>query len=316
MKEEIRKRLLAAGAVKAGFARAGEISDGARKEFEKWIGEGMNGEMTYLHRHIPLRQYTDSVLKDSKTVISLAFDYTPEEWRTTTLPVVAAYAYKDDYHITLRELLNPVIKDFQTQYGGKWRLCIDSAPVAERYWAMKSGIGIRGVNGNIIIDGVGSYCFLSEILTSIELPPDSPSEEWCDECGACVKACPNNALRGDGTMDSRRCINYLTIEKKGEFSDEEIRMLNTSPGHLYGCDRCQRICPHNKTAGLNHSNVLPKNIPILKLLPENILLMEESEFNANFSRSPILYAGYSRLLRNAKALQNKDKRYQKDKKAQ
>lgn len=317
MKEVIRKKLLDCGAVAVGFARAGRIDAGVDEEFQKWIGEGCHAEMSYLQRHIPLRQHTDHVLEGAKTVISLAFSYMPRSVRSPHLPSISAYAYGDDYHRVVRERLQPMVKEFQHNFGGNWRVCIDSAPIAERYWAMKAGIGKRGVNGSVIIDKGGSLCFLTEILTTLEILPDNPSEDFCHRCGECINVCPGKAIKGDGTIDSRKCLNYLTIEKKGEFSEEDISLIKAGAGSLFGCDKCLRVCPHNK---INRDNPYPNSsgefedpaistLPqfrmdprIETLTPEFIMQLTESEFNTLFSSSPLAYGGYTRLRRIASLL--------------
>lgn len=302
MKEGIRSCLFSAGAVAVGFARAGNIEDSVHNKYEAWIRKGYNGEMKYLERHIPLRRHTDHVLQKAKTVISLAFDYTPREWRSKNLPVIAAYAYGDDYHSLLREKLKPILLQFKNQFGGEWRICIDSAPVAERFWAMKSGIGIRGKNGSVIIKGYGSFCFLAEILTTIDLEADKPSTALCKGCGLCVESCPGKAIIGDGCIDSRRCINYLTIEKKGEFNNEELEIVNREEGHLFGCDRCLKVCPYNHSHESETKVFFPIRAEIASLNSDNIIGMDKERFGKLFKNSPLLYSGYDRLLRNAGSL--------------
>lgn len=303
MKEKIRQRLITCGASSVGFTRAGEISREVDEKFAGWIGEGCNAGMDYLSRHRGLRFSTESVLPESKTVICLTFGYHPSEWRDPKLPYIASYAYGDDYHLVLREVLTPVVKDFKQEYGGKWRICIDSAPVAERYWACKSGVGYTGRNGAVISQKSGSLCFLVEILATIEIPEDTPLMKKCEECGKCVEVCPGKALRPDGTIDSGKCINYLTIEKKGDFSQEEIQILKSGQGFLFGCDLCLRVCPHNHAKVMeNRETLFPISPAVKTLTPDLILKLQESEFNALFSRSPLLYAGYSKLIRNSLAL--------------
>lgn len=305
MKEDIRNLLLDTGASAVGFAKAGETASAVQIEFSKWIGEGNQGDMSYLERHKSLRKHTDNVLPGARTVISLAFDFKPDEWRKDSLPTIAAYAYGEDYHNVIRNILKPTLDRLKELYTGNWRLCIDSAPVEERYWAMKSGIGIRGLNGMVMADDTGPFCFLAEILTTLEIEPDKPSERFCIRCGKCIEACPSGALKGDGTMDAGKCINYLTIEKKGEFAAEEIEWLNTGAGFLFGCDKCLRCCLHGETKKVKRMERLKAfalNEETGNLTPQRILSMDSQEFKKIFSKSPLLYAGYSRLLRNSKAL--------------
>lgn len=311
MKEEIRHRLLKSGAVAVGFAKAGDISLFEREDYKGWIDAGFHGEMEYLHRHEELRNHTDSVMPGAKTVISLAFNYEPEEWLGKDSPYISAYAYGKDYHNALREVLRPAISDFKEQYGGEWRICIDTAPVAERYWALKSGIGIRGLNCGVIIEGYGSFIFLAEIMTTLEIPADSQSERQCSKCGECLRECPTKALQGDGRMDSRKCINYLTIEKKSELSEEEIGILKKGPGYLAGCDRCLKVCPYNQgkneltkvfTGHNSRLSAFDLRKEIKELRIDDLQEMGKDEFKKRFKDSPLLYVGLERLQRNARGL--------------
>lgn len=306
MKEEIRNLLLNSGAVAVGFSKAGDTDESEQQYLSRWIGEGYHGDMTYLERHQALRNSTDSVLKGAKTVISLAYSYFPAERREESLPEIAPYAYGEDYHVVLRDLLQPLIKTLKYKYGGKWRVCIDSAPISERYWAVKSGIGKRGLNGAVIIKDAGSYCFLVEILTTLEISPDESSSERCKECGECMNVCPGKAIRPDGVIIASKCINYLTIEKKDEFSEEERDLIREGAGYLFGCDRCLRVCPHNQSID-KELNKFFVPIPQVKVLTaEEIISMDELKFKNVFSLSPLLYAGYTRLIRNAETLKKSD----------
>lgn len=308
MKEILREKLLTTGAIAVGFTKAGEIDLKTHEEYVNWIREGRHGKMAYLERHIPLRFHTDNLLQGANSVISLAYGYVPPEWRSPELPYIAAYAYGQDYHVAIRNILKPVVKDFEKKYGGKWRICIDSAPMAERYWAVKSGIGKRGINGSVTVKDKGSLCFLTQILTTLEFPPDNQSDDSfnaCGGCGLCVARCPGKAILGDGTIDARRCINYLTIEKKGEFTKEEKEILNSGSRHLYGCDICLRVCPHNRQLNPTATTEFFLNDEIRHLTAEDILKMTELEFQTIFSTSPLLYASYPKLLRNAATIQKK-----------
>lgn len=305
MKEEIRKILLETGALAVGFSKAGETDPLVNSQFSDWINQGYHGDMTYLVRHIPLRQNTDSVLPGAMTVVSLSFGYPMNETGNPEFPYISSYAFLDDYHVTLRKHLEKTLDALRKSYGGKWRLCIDSAPVSERYYAIKSGIGRRGLNGCVIVDGAGCFNFLVEILTTIELSPDSSSVLTCCQCGECIKVCPSQALNGDGTMDARRCINYLTIEKKAELSENDKNILKQDKGYMLGCDKCLKVCPHNKIKiSNNHSyrKILTENAAVRYLTPTRIIGMEEEEFNQKFADSPLKYVGLPRLKRNARIL--------------
>lgn len=301
LKEDIRQQLLAAGAIAVGFSEAGEVDAEVCKDYEKWIGEGCHGEMDYLVRHIPLREHTDNVLKGAQTVISMAFSFYPGEWRDNKLPYISAYSYGKDYHHVIRKLLKPSIKNFEKNYGGKWRLCIDSAPVSERYWALKSGIGRKGLNGSVIVKGAGGFCFLAELLTTLKFSPDSASSDKCLGCLKCIEICPSGALNGDGTIDSRKCINFITIEKKGELNEEEADIIKADSGYLFGCDKCLKVCPHNKFPDEEKKgfNLFSFDNKIKYLTPQELLNMNEKEFKEFFKNSPMLYTGFDKLYRNS-----------------
>lgn len=301
MKERIRERLLKSGALAVGFSKAGALPEEVDSQYASWIEEGFNGEMGYIARHRQLRAHTDNVLRGAETVISIAFSYVPEEFMPESGASVAAYAYGEDYHNVLRKILAPVVDEFKKEYGGDWRICIDSAPVAERYWAMKSGVGKRGLNGCVIVEGAGPMNFLVEVLTTLALAPDETSEGWCSKCGKCLKVCPTGALRGNGTMDARLCINYLTIEKKGEFTQEEKVILNGN-ATLLGCDRCLRVCGEGKPDSKNTFPEFRLSNSIRFISGEELERMDAKEFKEKFGSSPLGYSGLERLLRNYKLL--------------
>jgi len=301
MKESIRKTILEAGACAVGFAKAEEIEAQAIAVYHKWISDRHHAGMDYLARHAVLKVHPRNVLESAASVISIAFSYSPGTLRPPALPVISCYAYGEDYHEVIRRKLTPVITTFRERFGGDWKVCVDTAPLAERYWAMKCGIGRLGKNGSVIIDGYGSMCFLAEILTSCSITPDMPSEKVCDMCGACVSACPTNALNNDGTINSSRCLNYLTIEHRGEWTGEMTETMHTEVGKncLYGCDICQTVCPHNH-------NIQPTGITeffpsekIMKLDAAAVADMTHEEFSAFFKGSAIKRAKYDGLLRNA-----------------
>lgn len=300
MKERVRNILLEAGAVAVGFAEAGDIDKEVNSLYNKWLLQGNHGSMEYLKRHSDLKKSTESVLKDAKTVISLAFPFIPSV-KNLKSPYISAYAFYEDYHLAIRKLLADPLKKLKNEFGGNWRLCIDTAPVAERYWALKSGIGERGLNGMVIVKGYGSFSFLAEILTTVTFPPDKESSGECIKCGKCISECPANALNGDGTMDARKCINYLTIEKKGDLSEAEKEILRKDGGYLFGCDKCLRACSY-KMGEKSDNYPLSLNENVGCITPEMILSLNEQEFKDKFFNSPLSYPGLSRLQRNSRII--------------
>lgn len=226
------------GAVAVGFARAGALSPGAEAQLDEWLSGGNHGTMEYMQRQAPLRRHPQHVLPGVRTLVCMAFPYRPAGGYHH--PCIADYALGADYHRVLRQRLQPMADYLQEQLGALARICVDTAPVAERYWAVQAGLGIMGLNGQLIVPGVGSGVFLAEVLTTLELPADEPMTGHCGHCGRCVAACPGGAIKADGTIDARRCLSYLTIEHRGDLPDgTELH------GRLYGCDACQRVCPHN-----------------------------------------------------------------------
>ncbi len=302
-KEYARRLILEAGAAIVGFAAVSDVDPEVVTLFRNWIGQGNHAGMDYLKRHVDLKVSPESVLPGAATVISMAFSYAPGEFRDGQLPVVACYAYGDDYHDVIRKRLQPVMEKMKLRFGGEWRICIDSAPIAERYWAVKSGIGIRGRNGSVIVKGAGCYVFLAEILTTVAFVPDCVAgEDGCKNCGACVKACPQKALSEDGTVDSRRCINYLTIEHKGDWTGEMEGAMQTEAGRnsLYGCDLCLRVCPCNKDVPPTRIKEFEPRESIMSLTAAQAALLTQEEFSSLFKGSPIKRGRLAGLHRNAR----------------
>ncbi len=302
LREEVRKALIEAGAVAVGFAAAGDVSEGQALTYDRWIKEGKHAGMEYLPRHALLKKNPRNVLESVRTVITTAWSHHPAEWRADSLPQIACYAWGDDYHDVLRRRIAAAISPLMDSYGGDWRICIDSAPIAERYWAVRSGIARRGLNGSVIVDNFGSDIFLAEVLTSHQIAPDAPEERFCDRCGACVRRCPTGALKGDGTVDARRCLSYLTIEHRGEWSREGEEAMNTPVGRatLFGCDICRRVCPHNRDVPPTAIAEFSPRPGMLELTAEEIRAMTQEEFSRRFKGSPLKRARLAGLLRNAR----------------
>ncbi len=289
----ILRRLLArAGATRSGFAAAGDIDPAAAAQYDAWLADGCHAGMDWLARHRPLRLHPAHVLPGVHTVIMAAFPYTADAGH----PLVADYALGADYHRVLRGRLEPVADYLRRDCGALARICIDSAPLPERYWAVRAGLGFTGLNGQLYIPGRGAAFHLAAILTTLALPPDTPLAGGCTACGACLRACPAGALRGDGTLDARRCLSYLTIEHRGE-----LPAAASLHGRVYGCDACRRACPLTRDA--QPPAPLPELAPrpdVCALTRDDYATLTASRWRRILAPTPLGHTTPSRLRRNAR----------------
>lgn len=234
MKNTITNMLRAAGATDVGVARIDTVDDAYDAVFRRWLDADLNGALGYMRNHAAIRRDPALLLPGARSVIVATFGYYPEQLRDPALPTVAKFAYGEDYHKVLRRRLKPVVSRLRDDFGATSRICVDSAPIHEKYWALRAGIGRRGRNSLLISDSLGSYFFIAEIITTLDIEPDEPSVRACIDCGRCVRECPTGAITQMG-IDARKCLSAVTIE--------EGRAV---PGVLFGCDRCQDCCPHNE----------------------------------------------------------------------
>lgn len=287
-----------AGAVRCGAAPAGSIAEEDVAQFNKWISEGRNADMAYMERNADLRSDPRLLLEGAQTVIVCAFSY------FTSKPVklsIARYARGRDYHEVIRERLQQISDRITAQHGGNTRLCVDTAPLRERLWARRCGVGIIGLNNQLIVPGNGSYVFLGTILWTGNAEMSQPIEGHCGRCRRCVAACPAGALSKIGTaLDARRCLSYLTIEHRGEFAEGTDLC-----GRLYGCDECQRVCPHN--AGVSETEITDfhPSEGLMQLTAADVEAMTPQQFNAMFRHSAIKRTKLAGLQRNLSAIIHK-----------
>jgi epoxyqueuosine reductase len=238
--EALHRRAQEAGFCGIGFADA--IPRPA-PVFRDWLARGHQAGLRYLERHAPLREQPDLLLPGVKTILVAAL---PFPSGSTPTPGYAAYAQGADYHEVLRKklvLLETLIR--QSLPEVHTRIAVDSAPVAERDWALRAGIGWRGRQGQVIRADSGARLLLGEIFMTAQLPPSAPIENLCGECRLCLAACPTGALQADGTVDARRCLSYWTIEHRGPIPEEFREAIGDG---LFGCDRCVAVCPWNDKA--------------------------------------------------------------------
>lgn len=278
-------------------ARPGEA---AAALYREWLAGGYHGEMDYLARLVEERTSgLDHVLPGAKSIIVFAASYY-DEAAPVKRPVtggvrVARYALGVDYHFVLKDRLTPVVQWLDQAWPGhQWRITTDSAPVMERTYAAASGLGFIGKNGMLISWLRGSFTLLASIITTAELPPDPPRPGTCGQCTRCLDACPTQAFLGPGLLDARRCISYLTIEKKSDLTPAE----QTATGEwMFGCDVCQEVCPYNKAPEPSSVAEFAPGRTVHHEEPVETFLAPESnrQFERRFASSPILRPGRRRV---------------------
>lgn len=260
--------------------------------------------MEWAARHRELRDDPEGLLPGVKSVVVVAMNYYPPRLQPDDAPQFAYYAYGRDYHEVMKQRLWQLAAAIEQMSPCQTRCCVDSAPIRERYWAQEAGLGFIGLNNALILPGHGSYYFLGIILTTLELepsftPPSSGGARRgynpCGECRACIAACPSGALSGDGAVDARRCLSCLTIEHHGELPQWVAGVLGN---RVFGCDECQKCCPHNRHAQPTTVTELHPSDDFLALTRECLAQMDQAEFSRLFSHSAVKRAKLAGLKRN------------------
>jgi epoxyqueuosine reductase len=265
------------------------------REFRAWIDSGKHADMHWLSRRSDLRENPERLLTGVRSVITLAYPYGKAQASTPEGLTVARYAEpeKEDYHHRLKALAGRLAEDIRSSHpGSRSRVCVDSAPILERAFAYRSGIGFIGKNNMLIIPGHGSYFFLAEILTTAELSPTEarPMENQCGACDRCLEACPTGALEAPFSLNAGRCLSYLTIESDRPLERETgLKMRDC----FLGCDGCQEACPFN-------GEPCPPRVSVPGA--GEILQMEESAFQERFGRTALARPGLGRIRRNLLAV--------------
>ena len=301
LKSRLTEALHECGADVVGFARVAEVEANIWDDFCQWVQKGNNGAMAYMANHPDIRRNPELLLPGAKTMVVCAFPYYHSN--NSTAAGFAMYAQGDDYHEVVRTRLQKVTELLSSE-GFSCRICVDSAPLLERYWAVKAGVGFIGRSRLLIVPGKGSYYFLAEVLTDAFIEADAPIADGCGECQQCIRACPGGALRAQSGFDARLCLSYLTIEHRGDLPDEleGKSMGQLMNGGIYGCDVCQRVCPHNRKCSDTPIVEFHRRESLRSLTPEDILEMTPEVFTEIFRHSPVKRAKLLGLQRNARAL--------------
>jgi epoxyqueuosine reductase len=284
-----------------GIARAQKLEEDAVR-LEQWLNKGMHGSMQYMENHFDLRIDPCKLVPGAKSVITLLKNYYPSQEQNEDAPKISKYAFGKDYHEVIRSKLNELIELIKENVGEiHGRGFVDSAPVLERTWAQRSGLGWVGKNGNLITKQSGSFYFIATLITDLELEYDDPfAKDYCGTCTRCIDECPTDAILPGKVIDGSKCISYFTIELKEMLIPGEMK--GKFDDWMFGCDTCQDVCPWNRFSKPNTEiNFTP--IPeILNLSTKEWENMSEENFKRNFRDSPLSRSKFKGIQRNLKFL--------------
>jgi epoxyqueuosine reductase len=289
------------GFMACGVAVAIQLDDDARK-LEQWLHSGHHAGMQYMERNFDMRIDPRKLVPGAKSVITMLLNYFPGEQQQSDAPHIARYAWGTDYHYVIREKLNELLAFVRQNIGEvDGRGFVDSAPVLERSWAVRSGLGWIGKNANLLTRQTGSFFFIATLITDLELVPDAPfSTDHCGTCTRCIDACPTDAIIAPGTVDANKCISYLTIELKDALIPDELH--GKLDNWMFGCDVCQDVCPWNRFSKANNESAFKPIPEILNLSLGQWEAMSEERFKSVFKHSPLKRSKFSGIQRNIKAL--------------
>jgi epoxyqueuosine reductase len=277
-----------------GISKA-EFLEEEAPHLEKWLHQGMNGKMQYMENYFDMRLDPRKLVPGAKSVISLMFNYYPEEKQNSDAPKISKYAYGKDYHFVIKDKLHELLQAMNDQIGEiHGRAFVDSAPMLERAWAAKSGLGWIGKNAQLLRPQIGSFFFLAELIVDIELDADAPIKDYCGSCTRCMDACPTEAIIGPKIVDGSKCISYFTIELKEAMP---IEMQDKLDGWMFGCDVCQDVCPWNRFSQAHSTEEMKPNAEILNMTKKDWEEITEDVFKKTFKDSPLQRPGYNGIKR-------------------
>lgn len=295
-------QLIKAEALRLGFMACGiskaEFLEEEAPRLEQWLNNNHHGEMGYMENHFDKRLDPRLLVEGAKSVVSLTLNYfTPEKQLDNEAPKISKYAYGADYHTVIKEKLKELLAFINDEIGEVGGRCfVDSAPVMDKAWAQKSGLGWRGKNSNLISKQAGSFFFLAELIIDLELEYDNPFvTDHCGSCTRCIDACPTDAIIAPYTVDGSKCISYLTIELKNEIPTEfKGKMQNW----MFGCDICQDVCPWNRFATPHQEPAFQPAHELLQLKKEELIDMTDEVFKKVFKGSAVKRTKFNGLKRN------------------
>jgi len=280
-----------------GIAKAQRLDEDARR-LESWLNKGLHGSMQYMENHFDLRIDPSKLVPGARSVITLLLNYFPEQKQSEAAPKISKYAFGNDYHEVIRSKLKLFLVEMNEQIGEvHGRGFVDSAPVLERTWAQKAGIGWIGKNGNLITKQSGSFFFIATLIVDLELEYDNAiAKDYCGTCTKCIDECPTDAILSDKIIDGSKCISYFTIELKDALIPDAQK--DKFDNWMFGCDTCQDVCPWNRFSKSNNEIAFTPIPEILNLSTNDWEAMTEESFKTIFKNSPLKRAKFEGIKRN------------------
>jgi epoxyqueuosine reductase len=283
------------GFLSCGISKAGFLEQEAPR-LENWLNKNHNGQMGYMENHFDKRLNPTLLVDGGKSVVSLLLNYYPSESQNKESFKISKYAYGQDYHFVIKEKLKELLHSIQENIGEvSGRAFVDSAPVLDKAWAAKSGLGWIGKNSNLITQKVGSFYFIAELIVDLELEYDHAVTDHCGSCTACIDACPTQAILAPYIVDGSKCISYYTIELKENIPNE---MKGKFDEWMFGCDTCQDVCPWNRFSKAHSEPLFNPNPDLLSFSKQDWEEITEETFRAVFKNSPIKRTKFDGLKRN------------------
>lgn len=296
----IKTEALRLGFLSCGISKAGFLEEEAPR-LENWLNKNRHGQMSYMENHFDKRLDPKLLVDDAKSVVSLLLSYYPSEIQNLDSYKISKYAYGQDYHFVIKDKLKDLLRFIQTEIGEvSGRVFVDSAPVLDKAWAAKSGLGWIGKNSNLITKQVGSFYFIAELIIDLELEYDHATTDHCGSCTACLDACPTQAIIAPYVVDGSKCISYFTIELKDNIPNE---MKGKFDDWMFGCDVCQDVCPWNRFSQPHNEPLFNPNPEILSFSKKDWQEITEETFRAVFKNSAVKRTKLDGLQRNIRFLQ-------------
>ena len=293
----IKEKALDLGFSFCGISKADFLNDEA-KNLENWLSQSYNCKMDYMNNHFDKRLDPRLLVDDAKSAVSLLLNYYPAEIQNSDTEVkISKYAYGEDYHYVIKDKLKELFEFIQSEIGEVGgRVFVDSAPVMDKAWAKKSGLGWIGKNTNLIHPKQGSFFFIAELILDLELTPDGPIKDYCGTCTRCIDACPTDAIVEPYVVDGSKCISYLTIELKDAILPSEFK--GKMDNWMFGCDVCQDVCPWNRFSKPTSVASFSPHENLLKMPKVDWMDLTEDVFRELFRNSAVKRTKFSGLKRN------------------